>query len=215
MSHDFAKKGDAKGTGKVSVKKSSAKKPVKKAVKKAGKIVPKKSSAIKSQAEKKAAPAWLWFLSGVIATISVQVFYHLSLVDTSQVTTVQDGPTEVQADALDDEIDKYSHRPEFRFYDELKHREVEVSGNSVAEREQEDYNYALQAGSFKQSTDAESLRAEVILLGLDAEVERRKNDSGTVWHRVIVGPFTSRSKLSKARGILIDNNIKSIRIKRG
>lgn len=206
MSHDFAKKGEAKKAAKGGGKKTPAKKPTKKSA-------AKKTPAAKRTEPKKGAPAWLWFLAGVIATLSVQVFYYLSQIEPKPSNT-QDGPTVEQVDALDSEIDKHAKQPEFRFYDELKEREVEVSGESVAEREQEDYNYALQAGSFKDKDDAEQMRVEIILLDLEASIESRKSESGTTWHRVIVGPFTSRSKLSRARSILINNNIKSIRIKR-
>lgn len=208
MSHDFAKKGDAKKGSKASGKKPSAKKTAKKPA-------AKKTSASKHVGTKKSAPAWLWFLAGVIATVSVQVFYHLSQVDTTAIESADNsGPTAEEAKTFDDEIEKHSKQPEIRFYDELKHRVVPVSGDSVAKREQADYNYALQAGSFKNKSDASQMRAEITLLDLNVKVESRRSDSGTLWHRVIVGPFTSRSKLSRARSILINNNIKSIRIKR-
>lgn len=208
MSHDFARKGEAKKGSKAGGKKAPAKKSPKK------KVVKKIPAAQRVEGEKPA-KAWLWFLAGVIATISVQVFYHLSQVDTSSVDVIDNsGPSVEEATALDDEMEKLNKQPEIRFYDELKHREVKVSGESVAKREQEDYNFALQAGSFKRKDDASQLRAEIILLDLDAVIESRKSSSGTTWHRVIVGPFTSRSKLSRARSVLINNNIKSIRIKR-
>ena len=154
-------------------------------------------------------PAWVWFLAGVISTVALQFFYHLSQIDPSQIVNEVVERIEPQATSRQQE-----KKPEFRFYDELKEREVEVSGNSVAEREQEDYNYALQAGSFKNEADADSLRAEILFLGLDAFIESKKNSSGNIWHRVIVGPFTSRSNLARARSLLINNDIKTMKIKR-
>ncbi len=200
MSHDFAKgKGGKAGAGK-----KAGKKPAKKPAKKA--------AAVKKAPEKKGIPGWVWFLAGVVATVFVQIFYHLSQVDASKIT-VDDAPEGSPA-SIESSDDEKDFRPEFRFYDELKDRVVEVSEESVAEREQEDYSYALQAGSFKSADDAEQLRVEIILLNLEANVESRKNDSGTTWHRVIVGPFTSRSDLARARSILINNDIKTIKIKR-
>ncbi|MBU0884506.1 MAG: SPOR domain-containing protein, partial [Gammaproteobacteria bacterium] len=58
--------------------------------------------------------------------------------------------------------------------------------------------FFLQAGSFRRKGDADSLRAQIILLGQNVKVE-----SGTVreetWHRVLVGPFASREQLGQAQ----------------
>ena len=58
--------------------------------------------------------------------------------------------------------------------------------------------FFLQAGSFRRKDDADSLRAQIILLGQSVQVE-----SGTVreetWHRVLVGPFATREQLGQAQ----------------
>lgn len=191
MSHDFAK------AGAKSAKSKAAKKPA------------ARKSAKKPAPAKRFLPAWLWFLAGVITTIVLQLFYHLAQIDPAQVV---DDIVETIEPKLPE---PQSVKPEFRFYEELKQREVAVSGDSVADREQADYNYALQAGSFKNPADADQRRAEIILLGLDVFVERKQTAAGEVWHKVIVGPFTSRSNLNKARNQLISNDIKTLKIKRG
>jgi cell division protein FtsN len=189
MSHDFAKKGSPK------------KRPV-------------KNNRSPKQPEKKPLPGWLWFLSGVILTLFGQFLIHLAQVDTKTAATDTATAKTSPAKALEPAAKPEPKKPEYRFYDELKTREVNVSAKEVETREQEDYNYALQVGSFKDKKDAEQLRAEVILLGMDAAVESRRSEQGTMWHRVIVGPFTSRSKLQKARSILIDNDLPTMVIKR-
>nr|WP_298167339.1 SPOR domain-containing protein [uncultured Pseudomonas sp.] len=61
--------------------------------------------------------------------------------------------------------------------------------------------FFLQAGSFRRRDDADSLRAQIILLGQNVQVE-----SGTVreetWHRVLVGPFATREQLAQAQKTL-------------
>ncbi|NMY51320.1 SPOR domain-containing protein [Pseudomonas sp. WS 5011] len=61
--------------------------------------------------------------------------------------------------------------------------------------------FFLQAGSFRRKDDADSLRAQIILLGQSVQVE-----SGTVreetWHRVLVGPFATREQLGQAQKTL-------------
>lgn len=58
--------------------------------------------------------------------------------------------------------------------------------------------FFLQAGSFRRKDDADSLRAQIILLGQSVQVE-----SGTVreetWHRVLVGPYATREQLGQAQ----------------
>ena len=185
MSHDFAK-GKAKG--------SSKKKPA-----------PKQKNTRKSP-EKRTLPGWVFFLCGVAFTLFAQLLYHLAQIETE--------PTISPTKSNKEKPVKQPSKPVYDFYEKLKTMEVSVPDEVVAEREQESYNYALQAGSFKNKKDANQQRAEIILLGLDAIIESRKSDSGTTWHRIIVGPFTSRSKLNKARSTLINNDLPAMTIKR-
>lgn len=69
--------------------------------------------------------------------------------------------------------------------------------------------YILQAGSFRNSTDADRRRAQILLLGLDAKVESVEAN-GDRWHRVYVGPFTSHNTLSDARAKLIGESIDTL-----
>ncbi|CAA0080489.1 Cell division protein FtsN [BD1-7 clade bacterium] len=193
MSHDFAKK-------------NSKSKPTK-----------KRGAKQAAQPPARKLPGWVLFFSGVAITLFGQFLWQLAQVETS--ANSEEPVVRPNIKWLDDPKDTTdsapTKRPELKFYDTLKDMEVKVPDEVVAQREQEDYNYALQAGSFKSGNDANQLRAEIILLGLDANIEKRVSQtSGTTWHRVIVGPFTSRSALAKARSTLINNNIKTIRIKR-
>jgi len=58
--------------------------------------------------------------------------------------------------------------------------------------------FFLQAGSFRKQSDADKVRAQIILLGQNVQVE-----SGTVrdetWYRVLVGPFSNRAQLTAAQ----------------
>lgn len=73
--------------------------------------------------------------------------------------------------------------------------------------------YFLQAGSFRQREDAERRRAELLLLGLTPQIEESTVDSGR-WFRVSLGPFASHDDVSKARGLLANQNIDSVLLKR-
>lgn len=73
--------------------------------------------------------------------------------------------------------------------------------------------YLLQAGSFRQKEDAERRRAELLLLGLEPNIEESNGDNGR-WFRVSLGPFDSPDAVSKARGLLASQNIDSVLLKR-
>ena len=191
MSHDFAK--GKSGKTSPAKKRSSNKKNARK-------------TSIKS-----GLPSWVWFVAGVIVTLFAQFLVHLASLETDDLNI--DSVKKSQQKAV--EIAKKTiKRPKIEFYDTLKNREVKVPDDVVEAREQESYNYALQAGAFRKKEDAEQQRVEIILLGLDAKIESRKNKSGTLYHRIIIGPFKSRSKLASARSKLINNNMPSMKIKR-
>jgi len=114
-----------------------------------------------------------------------------------------------------EKIKESASTTKFDFYTLLPEREVIVpeQEGTPDEAASEQYQYILQAGSFKNSEDADRLRAQLILLGMTAKVDP-VSSNGSTWHRVQVGPFTSRSKLSKARSTLFDQNIDALLIKR-
>ena len=70
--------------------------------------------------------------------------------------------------------------------------------------------YFLQAGSFRQRSEADRVRAQIILMGLDARLEDAKLANGDVWHRVQVGPFADQSRLTQAEQTLSGNGFNNL-----
>jgi cell division protein FtsN len=68
------------------------------------------------------------------------------------------------------------------------------------------YVYYLQAGAFRDMSDAEATRAKLALLGFEAAISDRSSDSG-VLHRVRLGPFGQVEAVNKARAKLLDSGI--------
>jgi cell division protein FtsN len=58
--------------------------------------------------------------------------------------------------------------------------------------------YVLQAGSYRNEADAERVRKQLALQGVQANVQRVAVDAD-VWHRVRVGPITNLQELNKVR----------------
>ena len=93
--------------------------------------------------------------------------------------------------------------PELDFYDMLPKQEVEVPGKSskaaasAAKTPLPTGGAVLQAGSFKQSTEAEKMQAQLALVGISAKIQRASVDDET-WYRVRIGPIATVEEL---RGI--------------
>lgn len=100
----------------------------------------------------------------------------------------------------------------FRFYEMLP--ESEVIPPKVEEYtpgpSKQDFDYLVQSGSFRSKEDAERQRAQIAFQGLRAAVQRIELDSGSVWYRVNVGPFKSRSQMNSAIDKLVSINIQPL-----
>jgi len=69
-----------------------------------------------------------------------------------------------------------------------------------------EYVYYLQAGAFRDMSDAEATRAKLALLGFEASISDRSSDSG-VLHRVRIGPYNQAESMNKARAKLLDSGV--------
>lgn len=148
------------------------------------------------------------FIIGIAVTLCVQMAYHWA----KQSPKVEQAVIQAKQ-AILPTTDK-TKKPEITFYQTLPDMKVKVDTKPVPETSPVAYNYVLQAGSFRNANEANQQRAEVMLLGLDATIETTVNTSGNTWHRVIVGPFRSRSQLNSARSKLADNNMPTLTLKR-
>jgi len=68
------------------------------------------------------------------------------------------------------------------------------------------WSYFLQAGAFREQSDAEGMRAKLALMGVEAKVSERQAETG-VLYRVRVGPFNQMEAMNKVRGKLSDNGV--------
>ena len=83
---------------------------------------------------------------------------------------------------------------------------VPAAAPGAAAASEETVVYFLQAGAFRDTTDAENTRAKLALLGFEASISEKANDAG-VLHRVRVGPYADAEAMNKARAKLIDSGI--------
>jgi cell division protein FtsN len=68
------------------------------------------------------------------------------------------------------------------------------------------FDYVVQAGAYRTSTDADAQKAKLALLGLDAKVSER-DQAGRVVYRVRLGPFSDKNAAERIRVQLESNGI--------
>lgn len=174
----------------------------------------------KSTRPKSQVPAWVWLFTGSVLGAFVMFLVYLAGIP-PQPSSIGDRLNEV-SEAMDvpesKDAESESPRPRFDFYQLLKESEVVVKPEPIKQPETsssaEQVEYVLQVGSFKKAEDADRMRAQLLLLNLDAKVETVKVRNAETWHRVLVGPFPTRATMSKARGTLANNELDSLLLKR-
>ena len=73
--------------------------------------------------------------------------------------------------------------------------------------------YVLQAGSFRRFDEADTLKANLALIGIQATIQSVAINGDDTWYRVRIGPFSDFSQLRQARSQLRKNDIEYIVLK--
>jgi cell division protein FtsN len=174
----------------------------------------------------------LWILTGLIVLLFASFLIALREPGTQQPAHTQavPPPTPEEAkkqaaagekkQAIEEQEAEKSRpaRPRFQFYAVLPEREFIIPENEVKTRKQQERMgakppggdmYTLQIASFKTSAEAERMKAQLALLGVQARVETAQIGAAT-WNRVKVGPFVSIASADKTRALLRENHIDSV-----
>ncbi len=172
-------------------------------------------------------PGWIWLLTGLTMGLAVALVVYLN--------QPRVAPAEPQTAA-----DVFKHEPRsadpnreratpserrFDFYTLLPELEVvvpeEQSQPSPAPRGAPSQPpqtttasgpYVLQAGSFQRAEEADTLKANLALLGVEADIQKVTVDDST-WHRVRVGPYEDLAELNRVRDRLTRNRIDTVVLK--
>ena len=139
------------------------------------------ASRAQSAPRRKGIPGWLWLISGLV--IGVFVTFLLQLEPGREgVRRSPEPPKPSNTPTLAPEASKPAS-----------------SGPS----------YYLQAGSFRQRSDADQLRAQILLLGMDVKLENA-TINGDQWYRVQVGPFNNKDSMTQAQRTLSGNGFSNL-----
>lgn len=210
MARDYAKKNRSNGKGAAAPKQKPAPKPRKAAQ-------PKQSAPARAQ---HGSLSLKWILSLAVVGCFVGFIVYLNTLpggeepSASKPASSRQQVTEPpeQARPAPESATANQEKQKFRFYDMLPESEVvtpEINEYTPGPNIQ-DFDYIVQAGSFRKQQDAERLRAEIAFQGLRAHVQTVEQDNGSVWYRVNAGPFNSRSNMSSAVDKLVSIDIQPL-----
>jgi len=92
--------------------------------------------------------------------------------------------------------DFYEMLPNFEVV--VPEKERDVARDAPSTEVQKQGAYVLQVGSYKDFKEADRVRAQLALQGIESKVQRVSVDADT-WHRVRVGPITDLKELNNVR----------------
>jgi len=182
-----------------------------------------------SMSAKKPVPGAIWLFAGLAIGLFIAFLVYLKKQPTEQVSftdavvheldKVKQAKKPQDAPHQGDKKDKAVKQPRFDFYTILPELEVfipesdiEKSGRSPSPpagniaSESADKQYLLQAGSFRNREDADRLKANLALLGVQSSIQSVSINSDT-WHRVRIGPFSDTKRLQETLSVLKNNKI--------
>jgi cell division protein FtsN len=107
--------------------------------------------------------------------------------------------------------------PHFDFYTILPSVEVVIPDHEIKTRIREEKigktndsaKYIMQAGSFRDSPEAEQLRAKLTTMGIESRVEKAQVGEA-MWYRVKVGPYSGMTSVMAIKTRLRDSGIDAI-----
>jgi len=178
-----------------------------------------------SRRSRAATPGWVWMLVGLAVGLSIAVAIHLKHRShdaqssqarvTAPADATQAGPSPAAAGRRPAPVSEPQPESRFDFYEllpqfevVLPERETPVRRGSQAPPAVIDApgSYVLQAGSFRRYEDADRMRANLALRGIESNIQRVQIDQDT-FHRVRIGPIDDLARLELIRGQLRDASI--------
>lgn len=166
---------------------------------------------------------WLWLAGGLVLGAMLGYLGYLLQAGTAQPTADPPAaatPIEPPAPPKPQVKPAAAERSEpapaknrFEFYTLLPEMEMQISDERFKEalkeppKKTEDGPYILQVGSFRRMEEADSLKARLAFLGIEAKIQTVVIRDDDIWYRVRVGPYDSLRDLGQARTRLQRNDI--------
>lgn len=152
-------------------------------------------------------PGWVWLVTGLVIGLSATFLPSINEKSKQNKQSV-----EIKEPAI-----APASKRSFDFYTLLPELEVVVDGKSDSDSDQAkhklpDGEYVLQVGSFKSSEEADSLKVQLALMGVETNIEIVKVNTIN-WHRVRIGPSKDIEQLQTTQHRLRTKNMDSILLK--
>ena len=180
--------------------------------------------------KKPAVSPWMGILTGLLIGLFVAFLVYIKMqakTQPPQVVVKETLPAQPAPESVQEKDAPASKPPEprFDFYTLLPEMEVVVPEQQIRGKPEQGVRqverpgtYYLQVGSFKNSEQADRLKAELAMMGFETVIQKvtiDNNQTTETWHRVRVGPYSELEVLNQARGKLKASGIESslVRIK--
>ena len=166
-------------------------------------------------------PGWIWLLAGLLLGLGLSVFVLMREHQDGRVLPKPNpearAPREPEPAVTPPPAEPAPRKPRYDFYTVLPGKEVLVPDAELAQKAREEATqppttatpkerYVLQAGAFRDTRDAEALKARIALSGQVARVETAQIDGKPIY-RVRLGPYNSARELESAKQQLAGNGI--------
>ena len=156
----------------------------------------------RSRARRESFSGWTGLVIGLVVGLGVGLaLYYLDPRTPAPPATdaTETGPASAREGAAEEPADRYD------FYEMLPNFEVVVPEREAAVRRdapaapvERAGAYVLQVGSYRKFEEADRVRAQLALQGIESKVQRVSVDNDT-WHRVRVGPISDLGELNRIR----------------
>lgn len=158
-------------------------------------------------------PAWIWLTLGILIGLGIAMFTGANhrYKNQQQVAKTSE-PAITKEPETKQKFDFYTLLPELEIVipqEETRPPKQKPVTNPKQQTTGYKGGYLLQAGSFQQFNEADSLKARLALIGVQAKIQSVEVNK-TKWHRVQVGPSNDRAALEALRKKLKSSQIDTI-----
>lgn len=159
----------------------------------------------RSRSRRESFSGWTGMLIGLVGGLSVGLALYFFDPRAPKEPGAETATAAEPASARDSTGEEPAER--YDYYQMLPNFEVVVPEKEVAmprdapEAAEKKGAYVLQAGSYRKFEEADRVRAQLALQGIESNVQRVAIDNDT-WHRVRVGPIDDLSELNRVRNRL-------------
>lgn len=161
--------------------------------------------------------AWKWLTVFILIALFVYFLVFLRSLagkdEAKQLAIPVETPSQQSQAAAKSKEAKKPPEPRFDFYTILPEKEVVVPDHEIKTRTREEQVgktkaviYLLQAGSFRDYKEADKLKAQLALMGIESTIEKAQIGD-TIWNRIKIGPFKNLSRVNSIRAQLRANHI--------